>query len=163
MKNSKIKIFILSTTFCVFTICAFAQNDAPISSNAPKDKPVDITNSEQIKELDKKIAPYVKKAKKTLPDAKKKFSNGLNKGEAFFLTIRLFDKDGKIEQIFVRVKNWNGENITGTIASDLNVVKEYKSGQEINLKEKDILDWLITKSDGSEEGNYVGKYLDTLH
>ena len=151
------------TLFCVMTLGAFGQNNAPLSNDAPKDQPVDIYSSTQTKELDKKIAPYVEMAKKTLPDAKQKFMKGLSKGEAFFLTTRLFDKNGKYEQIFVRVIKWDGENITGTIASDLNVVKEYKSGQVINMKEKNIFDWLITKADGSEEGNFVGKYLDTLH
>lgn len=162
MKNTKTKIILLSTTFYLLTFCALAQNNTPLSNNAPKDKPVEITSLEQLKKLDKKIAPYVKKAKKTLPKAKKKFLSGLKKGEAFFLVTRIFDKDGKYEQVFVRIKNWEGENISGTIANDLSVVKEYKSGQLINIKETDILDWVISKPDGSEEGNFVGKYLDTL-
>ncbi len=163
MKHFKTRIIIISATFCLFTLCVLAQNNAPVSSKAPKDKPVDFTGAEQMKEMDKKIAPYVEMARKTLPGAKERFIKGLNTGEAFFLVTRIFDKDGKYEQVFIRVKKWKGENISGTIASDLGVVKEYKAGQEISMKEKDILDWLISKPDGSEEGNYVGKYLDTLH
>lgn len=33
----------------------------------------------------------------------------------------------------------------------------------IDFKEKDIIDWLISKPDRSEEGNFVGKFLDTLN
>ena len=33
----------------------------------------------------------------------------------------------------------------------------------IEFNEKDILDWLIAKPDGSEEGNFIGKFLDTLN
>jgi hypothetical protein len=29
------------------------------------------------------------------------------------------------------------------------------------VSEAELLDWLITKPDGSEEGNVVGKFLDT--
>ena len=29
------------------------------------------------------------------------------------------------------------------------------------MKESDVLDWTISKPDGTEEGNFVGKFLDT--
>jgi len=153
----------LLIAFGTMTLCTFGQNNAPVSVNAPKDKPIDIVSSEQTKQIDKQIAPYVEKAKKTLPGAKTRFKKGLGQGEAFFLTTRIFDKNGKYEQVFIRVKSREGENITGTIANPLNVVKEYKSGQVITMQEKNILDWLITKPDGTEEGNFVGNYLDSVH
>ncbi len=159
----KKKNILLLITFSAMTSCALGQNNAPLSSNAPKDKPISIVSSEQTKKIDAQIAPYVEKAKKTLPDAKKRFMKGLGQGEAFFLTTRIFDKDGKFEQVFIRVKSWEGENITGTIANPLYTVKEYKSGQTISMTTKNILDWLITKPDGTEEGNFVGNYLDSVH
>ncbi len=33
--------------------------------------------------------------------------------------------------------------------------------QEYSFNEDELLDWLISKPDGSEEGNVVGKFLDT--
>ena len=109
------------------------------------------------------IAPYVEQALKTLPEAKQRFLNGLKQGEVFFLVTRIYDKDGKFEQVFVRIKKWNYDNIKGLIANDLFSVKEYYKGQMIEFKEKDVLDWLISKPDGSEEGNFVGKFLDTIN
>ena len=140
---------------------SFSQNNnAPLSPNAPADKPVDI-HAGELQKFDSLIAPYVAKARKSLPDAKKKFQKGLKKGEVFFLTIRIYDSDKKYEQVFIRVKEWKGEKISGTIANDLGVVKEYKNGQLVEFTEKEVLDWLISKPDGSEEGNFVGKFLDT--
>lgn len=45
----------------------------------------------------------------------------------------------------------------------MNLVRQYRRGDHNELKEADLVDWLISKPDGSEEGNVVGKFLDTLH
>jgi len=139
------------------------KNDEPLSKNSPTDKPHSIINDEHLKKYEILIEPYVKKAIETLPYAKNHFLSGLKKGEAFFLTTRIYDNEGNFEQIFVRVNEWIGKNIKGTIASDLNTVKGYKHGQLIEFPESAILDWTISKSNGEEEGNYVGKFLDTLN
>ena len=34
-------------------------------------------------------------------------------------------------------------------------------GDSYQFSESDLLDWLITHPDGSEEGNFVGKFLDS--
>jgi len=137
-------------------------NNAPLSINAPTDRPHSINNEKQLREFDILIKPYVSKALKTLPKAKSRFLKGLNKGEAFFLTTRIYDYEGNFEQIFVRVISWNNNLIKGTIANRLNRVKGFKYGQLIEFPEKAVLDWLITKANGKEEGNFVGKFLDTL-
>ena len=159
--------YIFSTLFFILLVnqaitIAQVKNDAPLSKNAPKDIPTKIIGEEEMRNFDKQIAPYVKKAKKTLSYAKNKFLTGLKKGEAFFLTIRLFDINGQWEQVFVRVTDWQHDFITGYIDSDILKVKKYKSLDNIQFTEDKILDWLITKPDGKEEGNFVGKYLDTL-
>jgi hypothetical protein len=33
----------------------------------------------------------------------------------------------------------------------------------MTVQEKDVYDWTISRPDGSEDGNYVGKFLDTYH
>lgn len=164
---NKLKLISLTLIYSGISICAFGQvdtvNNANLSKNAPTDKSYHVESTEKQKQYEKMIAPYVEQALKTLPEAKQRFLNGLNPGEAFFLVTRIYDKDGKFEQVFVRIKKWENENIKGLISNDLYTVKEYYNGQMIDFKEKDVLDWLISKPDGSEEGNYVGKFLDTLN
>jgi hypothetical protein len=41
------------------------------------------------------------------------------------------------------------------------VVKGYRLRNRHAVPERDLLDWLITRPDGTEEGNVVGKFLDT--
>ena len=142
--------------------CSGKRNNAPLSKNAPTDRPHKVNNIEQLEQYEKLIEPYVNQAKETLPKTKEKFVNGLNEGESFFLVTRIYDTEGNFEQIFVRVTDWKDDTIKGTIANDLNTVKGFKYGQLIEFPERDILDWLIALPDGSEEGNFVGKFLDTL-
>lgn len=163
MKQVHIKILIF---VCSFLICvnSYGQNsnEAPLAENAPTDKPHTFKGTDQLKQYDDLIAPYVAKAQKTLKKAKKKYSKGLKEGQAFFLTTRIYDNLGNYEQIFVRVSSWEKENVSGSIANHINTVKGFSFGQTITFPESDILDWLITNPDGSEEGNFVGKYLDTF-
>lgn len=162
------KLIIIKNLIFVFSLLAFVNiygqnsNEASLSENAPTDKPHNLKGVEQLEKYDVLIAPYVEKAQKTLAKAKKKYTEGLKDGQAFFLTTRIYDSLGNYEQIFVRVTSWKKGNVSGTIANQLNAVKGFSFGQLITFPESAILDWLITNPDGSEEGNFVGKYLDTI-
>jgi hypothetical protein len=138
---------------------AAGQNDAPISSKAPEDRPVTVV-AEQKDKLQELIKPYIEKARQTYPDAKARYLRGLPSGEAFFLTTRLRDKAGHFEQVFVRVKEIKDEKVRGQIASKIELVEGYKMGDEYTFAESALMDWTISKPDGTEEGNFVGNFLD---
>lgn len=143
------------------TVCG----QAPAAAAAPTDQPQLLAGTEVVQSLqqfDKLIAPAVKQARKTLPAAKKRFAAGLPAGQAFYLTTRIFDADGKYEQVFVRVQAWRGATVQGRISNELNLVQQYQSGQVISFPESAVLDWTITTADGGEEGNFVGKLIDSL-
>jgi uncharacterized protein YegJ (DUF2314 family) len=132
-----------------------------LADNAPKDQPHAIRGNGQATSYDSLISPYVKLARETLPSAKKSFLDGMKKGDTFFLTTRIYDSPDRFEQVFIHVTSWKGEKIRGTIANDLNVVKKFKRGQSIEFDEASVLDWTISKADGTEEGNFIGKFLDS--
>ena len=52
--------------------------------------------------------------------------------------------------------------VKGFIANETNVVTKYKLGDAYSFPEKDLLDWTISHPDGTEEGNFVGKYIESL-
>jgi len=52
--------------------------------------------------------------------------------------------------------------ISGRIASSMTLIG-YGMGQFYSLPESQLIDWMIAKPDGTEEGNEVGKFLDTYH
>lgn len=143
----------------LISVNLFSQ-DETTPPDKTKDKPVDVSNADELKKLDKLIESPVKKARKSLPKTKERYLKGLPKGQTLYLTVRIFDKDGKFEQIFARVRSWEGDSITARIGNALNVVKEYKQGQLIEFKETEVIDWTIVNAKGEEEGNFVGKYID---
>jgi uncharacterized protein YegJ (DUF2314 family) len=133
---------------------------AVAQNNSPQDKPV-VSNREQLRKFEDAIAPYVKKAQETLPDAKKKFLAGLPKDQTFYVTIKLYDPSKKYEQVFVKITSWKGQTMQGILSSDLSLIHNHSRGEKLTCNESEILDWTISKPDGTEEGNFVGKFLDT--
>lgn len=128
-------------------------------SNAPKDDPVQASTSAERDELEKAIAPYIEQARKSYPDAKKRYLAGLPSGQRFSVVTKLHSP-GREEAVFVTVTGIKGDQVTGRIDSDVRSVAGYKTGDSYTLSERDIVDWVIVRPDGSEEGNLVGKFLD---
>jgi hypothetical protein len=130
-----------------------------LAPTAPRDKPYAIQSQSSYADA---IAPYVAEARKTYPEAKRRFLKGLPPGHTFFVTTRLRDSQSRWEQVFVRVQSIQGDVVKGVIASQISVVKGYELGQAYSFKEAELVDWSIANPDGSEEGNFVGKFTDTL-
>jgi hypothetical protein len=130
----------------------------PITPNRPNDNPHVIRDRGT---FDAAIAPYVAQARKTYGEAKRRFLQGLPSGYVFFVITRLRDSSDHWEQAFIRVQKIQGELITGVISSQLAVVDGLQMGQVYSFKERELVDWLIARPDGSEEGNVVGKFLDS--
>lgn len=96
-----------------------------LSPNAPRDQPVDAKGKVEAEEYQAAIAPYVEKARKTYPDAKKRYLAGLPAGHSFFVVTKLSDGSGTTEQVFIAVAAIEGARITGRIASDIIGVKGF--------------------------------------
>jgi hypothetical protein len=142
---------------------AYSQQPTPpihIAPEAPVDKPVAVKRDEK-QQFEEAIRPYIAMAKKTYPEAKERFVKGLPPRQSFFMTTRLHDASGKMEQVFIAVREIKGGIVNGTIATDIQLVSGFKAGDTYSFPEIDLIDWTITKPDGSEEGNFVGKFLDT--
>lgn len=131
-----------------------------VSSNAPQDKPVHTSSRAETEALERAIAPYSEQDRKLYPDAKRRFLAGLPPGYGFEVVTKLHSP-GREETVFVQVERIVGDQITGRIVSHILSVRGYKEGDTYTLSERDLIDWVITRPDGSEEGNLVGKFLDT--
>lgn len=131
-----------------------------LSPDAPEDKPVQVEGQDAAKQYEAAIAPYVEKGRETYPQAKRRFVGGLPAGHSFFVVTRLRDEAGTVEQVFIAVSAIKNDRITGRIASNIRMVKAYKYGDPYSFSESELLDWLISCPDGTEEGNVLGKFLD---
>lgn len=156
----------LSLSICgvlLLAVQALSQHPTPkvnVAPNAPPDKPFD-TTAEQTRKVEEAIKPYIEKARKTYPEAMERFLRGLPPNHGFFLTTRLRDSSGRMEQVFIAVKEIKDGRVTGLIWSDIRLVSGYKSRDSYTFPESELIDWTITRPDGSEEGNFVGNFLDT--
>jgi uncharacterized protein YegJ (DUF2314 family) len=150
-----VKTLLLAITVVLGTSSVLAA-EPRLAPNAPQDKP----KRAEVSKMEQAIAPYVEQARKSWPEAKKRYLAGLPKGEIFFTTVKLAEGD-RVEQCFVRVTRVQAGKITGTIASDLLSLKKLHNGDVVTFNETELVDWMIAKPDGTEEGNVVGKFLDT--
>ncbi|MFS2034681.1 hypothetical protein ACEN8I_11710 [Polaromonas sp. CT11-55] len=148
---------LLAALLGLLTTCSLAAGPA-LAPNAPKDNPV---RAKSAADIDKAIAPYIAQAKASYPQAKQRFLIGVPKGQSFFLTTRLFDRKGNVEQVFVAVQSIRNGLVEGRIWSDIERVEGFRHGDAYFFHEAAMIDWLITKPDGTEEGNFVRKFLDT--
>jgi hypothetical protein len=145
------------------------RQDGRLAKNAPKDRPIgerrgpgDASPQDPLVRWQALIAPHSQRALATYSDARQRYLNGLPPGQNFFVTIILRDRVERFEQVFVLVDKIEAGVVAGRIASDILAVEGYHRGAPLTFNEAEIVDWLISKPDGSEEGNLVGKFLDTL-
>jgi hypothetical protein len=153
------RCFLLAVLFLTSALALAQQPN--LAPNAPKDKPVDAVGSEEVRRMEEAIKPYVEKAKATFPQAKARFIAGLPPKHSFFVTTRLRDSSGRFEQVFIAVKEIKDGKITGLIWSEITVVSGYRFRDSYTFPESELVDWTITRPDGTEEGNFVGNFLDT--
>ena len=137
-------------------------DDAVAVAPPPPDKPLRAAGEEKIDALLKAEKPYIAKGRATYPAAKKRYLAGLPRGYTFAVRKHLSDPGGeRNEEVFVYVDAITAGVIYGRIASELGAVRSFRQRQRISFPESDVLDWTIIHPDGGEEGNYVGKFIDT--
>jgi uncharacterized protein YegJ (DUF2314 family) len=154
------RLFLTCLLLVACAVLGQAQPSKP-SPTPPPDRPTEVT-ADEIKQFEESLKPYIEKARQTYPDAKKRYLAGLPKGQWFSLTTKIYDGQGRFESVFIAVREIKDGVVKGVIASEMNLVTKYKLGDAYSFAEKDLLDWTISHPDGTEEGNFVGKYVESL-
>lgn len=134
---------------------------AQLAPKGSSDDAAPIVRKDRALRLEAAIAPYTEKARKAYPEARARYAAGLPAGETFYVSAKLADLQGHFEGVFIRVTKIADGKITGRIVSKVMSVANYRAGDEYTLPESELVDWMISKPDGSEEGNLVGKFLET--
>ena len=144
--------------FSVATVLAQTRDYA----KTPKNKPVHIEGAQQMTDVARAMQPYVAKARKTYPAAKKRFLAGLPPKYLFCLTTKLWDgSHRKFEIVFVVADQIKTGTIAGRLATHTKQPVGYNFGDKISFSESEVMDWTIVHPDGTEEGNIVGKFMGT--
>ncbi|HEX2674961.1 MAG TPA: DUF2314 domain-containing protein, partial [Polyangiaceae bacterium] len=90
----------------------------------------------------------------------KRYKKGPPFGEQLLVKAPFPTSDGGNEWMWVEVVRWNGNEIDGILQNDPFDVPALKSGSRVEVKAGEIFDYLLTKSDGSQEGNETGALLE---
>lgn len=147
-------LFVISLAFGMLLLTSTTS-----AQNPSADKPI-AASAKEMEELEKAIKPCIEQARKTYPTARKRFLAGLPEKHSFYVTTQLMDAEGRTEQVFILVRKIEKEMIEGVIASDIHLVSGYKNGDSFQFSEQKLRDWTIVRPDGTEEGNFIGKFLD---
>lgn len=126
-------------------------------SNAPRIAP-DITayvTPFQLKQLDEKLKPHVDRARATFPAIRDRFLAGLPKGEALYVTARLYDERTWSELAPIRVISIRNGIIEGQVWSTPKLMDNYRFRDYYGFPEFQLIDWSLSRLDGTEEGNFV--------
>lgn len=147
-----------------FALAFGVANHSHAEKNRPVDNPIR-TEGDSAIAYNKAIAPYVAKARKTYPAAKKRFLAGLPPGWRFCVSYRLLQNapaahEKRFEDVIVDVDSIKDGTVHGRIANKLGIVTNYHYDQAITFPESDVMNWLFVRPDGSEEGNILGNFLD---
>ena len=148
----------MRTLLLIYTLTAglaFAQ--AREYAKTPPDKPTPYSAA-----LERALQPYIAKGRGTYPAAKKRFLAGLPPKYIFSVMTTLRDRPRKrVERVFVGVDSIKEGRVYGWLATHTIVVTKYRHGDQISFPESEVVDWTIVRPDGTEEGNVVGKFIDT--
>jgi hypothetical protein len=55
-----------------------------------------------------------------------------------------------------------GQKIDGKIRNQIVLISGYHENQSILIAEAEVIHWVIVSPDGSEEGNWSGKFIDAF-
>jgi hypothetical protein len=149
------------TLACLVLASSLAAQDPYGAPNAPADQPLTAVSEPQAMRMFFAMEPYVAHARASWPDARRRFLAGLPYRHTFFVTTRLRDAGGRIEQAFIAVDSVSRGQVYGRIWSQILVAEGYRLGQPYHFPESDLIDWMIARPDGTVEGNVVGRFLDT--
>ncbi|WP_201985121.1 hypothetical protein [Hymenobacter rubidus] len=106
------------------------------------------------------LADPVREALRTLPQAKKKFLAGLPSGDQFLLSVRVIATDTSFRQASARVLGWHGNTVQALLLPGPDAADKAKP-TPVSFPETAVVDWTLLRASGREEGNYVGRYIDT--
>ena len=142
----------------LFGSVGYAQQEPHLAENAPVDCAFETTATDLFGVIEDKSP----EAMKSWPEAKARFLRGLPDKHSLFVTFILVDQEQRAEYVFLAVDAISDEGVSGRLWTDLFVVQGFEHGDRFLVDEEAISDWLISKPDGTEDGNLIGKYLDTL-
>jgi len=94
---------------------------------------------------------------------KPRFIAGLPQGERLMVKAPFKTPAGGLEWMWVRIARWDGPRIHGVLENDPVHVRNLRAGAHVEVREDDVLDYILFRDDGSKEGNETAELLHGKH
>jgi uncharacterized protein YegJ (DUF2314 family) len=121
------------------------------SRSNPSDKIINVSGD------DAEMNAAIQTARGKLPEFWKVFDKPEQGESHFALKVKIEDKQG-VEYFWATSLRHQDDKLFGTINNDPEIVKSVKLGQEIEVPESDVSDWMFMR-DGKMFGNYTLRVL----
>jgi hypothetical protein len=146
------KVVLLAFLLSVYSVEVFADSQGGSNGAEPNAR------------YQKAIAPYIAAAVSTYGNAKKQFLAGLPRKDAFYVSARVSRVTGVYVLAIVKVTKIDESKglISGRVQNDVGGHTGYRKYDDISIPESEVIDWRIARSDGSDEGDFVGKFIASL-
>ena len=115
----------------------------------------------QLARADSALAEPLQQARRTLSQARKRYAAGLPGGTRCLVMVRVLASDTSFRQVQARVIGWREGAVQALISSAETAGADAADLRPVSFPEAAVLDWTFLAANGREEGNFVGKYLDT--
>ena len=131
---------------------ALAQSARPVVLT---DAPATAAGRRVLAAANEELAGPMREAQRELKPVRRRFQKGLPANEQLFVTVRLVKADTVFRRVAARVLGWDDSRVQALVptgyADDV---------LPLSFPESAVIDWMLLRKDGREEGNYIGRYLD---
>jgi uncharacterized protein YegJ (DUF2314 family) len=100
---------------------------------------------------DPELAAVTRRVQAKLPSLATAFRNGLPRGESLSVKAPFATDDGSVEWMWVGVAEFTRDTVRGNLESTPESVKSLHDGSRVEVKQKDIADYVWFKADGSRK------------
>lgn len=109
---------------------------------------------------DEALLAASQRARSKLPALREAFNRGLAPDELVLVKAPFKTPSGDNEWMWVEVSDWNGDAIRGTLQNDPFDISTLHAGQEVDVSQAEIFDYLFIRTDGTQEGNETGRLME---
>jgi len=111
-------------------------------------------------EHDAALLAASERARKKLRSLKANYAESPPYGEVLLVKAPFITPAGGNEWMWVEVVRWKGDTIDGILKNDAYEIPDLKDGARVQVKDEKLFDYILTRRDGSHEGNETGRLLE---
>ena len=119
-----------------------------------------VTDSLTTVEHDEAVLAASQRARERLPTLRTDFNRGLAPGEFLMVKAPFTTPDDGQEWMWVEVTAWEGDSIEGLLANEPFNIPDLQAGQQVEVSEADVFDYIRKLPDGTTEGNETAKLFE---